>query len=204
MKFGIEQSSVLANGDPSANPPNNPPNITDPNSNPNENVPTKPKIVIEDGKAFINRADVKVGISDYSEYREMYVTGDINCNDGGVWEAVAATKNWQLAQANAKNFVYAKFRNRDAGKESYCLSASIVYDNTPPTTNFVSQPAKYIQELIASFSFNAEDNLSGVEYFECRFDSLVTAKCPATTILQNLFKMERSSKLDSPKLAPWC
>lgn len=104
--------------------------------------PSNTSLLIDGGAAYTSSGTVTLTLG-ASGASEMYITNTAGCAAGGSWQAYAATRaGWALANTNALNSVYVKFRN--AGLvESACLSATIVHDDMPPAVAISAPAALY-------------------------------------------------------------
>jgi len=91
--------------------------------------PSAPSIAINSGATFTNSTSVTLNLS-AAGAADMYITQTAACAAGGTWEAFAASAPWTLADTQATNTVYAKFRD-GLGNESSCVSAVIDHDAAP-------------------------------------------------------------------------
>jgi fibronectin type 3 domain-containing protein len=93
--------------------------------------PTNPRISLASGAAYTSSISVDLLLGAINA-AEMYLTNTDGCGSGGTWQAYATTRaGWTLAQANATNFVYVKYRD-SRNAESACVSVSVIHDNVAP------------------------------------------------------------------------
>lgn len=96
--------------------------------------PQSPTVNIAAGAATTNSLSVVLDLSAV-DASEMYITNVAACASGGVYEAYATSKNWNLMTADAVNTVYVKYRDL-AGNESACISDDIIHMTAAPTLTF--------------------------------------------------------------------
>jgi hypothetical protein len=100
--------------------------------------PSAPTIAIDSGAAYTSSFTRSVNLDlTAAGYTQMYVTNTAGCAAGGAWEALAATKAWTLATANALNTVYVRFWDGAAGF-SACINATITHDDISPAGTSIS------------------------------------------------------------------
>ena len=99
--------------------------------------PGSPTVSINGGAALTNSLDVTLTLSATGTPTEVYVTSTAGCGSGGTWETYAASLPRTLANANASNTVYVKFRDA-ALNESSCANDSITHDGISPTIAIAS------------------------------------------------------------------
>lgn len=135
-------------------------------------------ILIENGAKYTNRQDVQVQIFS-SEGYEFYLTNDPTCATGGNWEQFVPSRAWKLAKSNQSVPVYAKFR-RPGQAASECLSDSIIHDGIAPVPAYVKVPSAITNQALSPFQLSAQDNLSGVAFYECSEGQQSFDKCQTT------------------------
>jgi alpha-tubulin suppressor-like RCC1 family protein len=74
---------------------------------------------------------------------ELYITNDEGCNTGGSWESYKTNKSWVLSNSNATSTVYIKYRDT-YGRESDCISDSIIHDSLAPTNPSLAISSNYL------------------------------------------------------------
>lgn len=99
-------------------------------------------IHINNGDAYTNDPTGSVALQlEAVNAKEMYITNQAGCAQGGVWEAYAVKKDWVLSNLNSgSTSVYVKYRNTSS-RVSACISASIIHDSTPYEIEYVNAPA---------------------------------------------------------------
>lgn len=137
------------------------------NPDPEEPSPLRGSILLEDGREFTNKRDLKVTLkSPLAE--EMYLTQDQECQTGGEWQPFTEQSLYTAPVENSNVVLFVKFRGD--GVESDCLSDSVLHDNLEPEITFTKTPAKGTQERAAHFKFKGEDRGSGLAGIECRLN----------------------------------
>lgn len=124
---------------------------------------------LNDGNPFTSNSTVQVKIK-APEATHIYLTDDSSCSSGGTWQEVSASKSWDLKSLNALNFVYAKFKKKTrlSETESGCYSASITHDDIAPVVILNQRPDSLSGLSEARFSMRINDDLSGLDYYECQ------------------------------------
>jgi hypothetical protein len=133
-------------------------------------------LVINNGAAFTNMAEVQLGLQSEGAV-EMYVTNSSGCQDGGMWEPMASTRKWTLAESNQLTYVYAQYKNAE-GDLTSCVSASITHDDRPPEVEFTKGPDLYTNKSFAEFQVQLKTpDLSGIDKYECHIASEPFKEC---------------------------
>ena len=96
--------------------------------------PSGASILIDADNAYTTLGTVTLSLAatDPSAPLQMYITNTPGCSSGGVWEAFASSKAWNLASTNSTATVYVKFRDGTLN-ETACLNDSIIQDNLAPS-----------------------------------------------------------------------
>ena len=117
------------------------------------------KIVINKGAKFTNDRQGRVLINAYtSEPGKMILSNSPDFKNAR-WENYVKSKKWMIdIVGEGEKTVYAKFRDR-AGNESPVVSASIIYDITPPKggTLTINDGAKYTRNRDVLLRISATD-----------------------------------------------
>ena len=93
----------------------------------------------------------------------------IHCKlDGGRYEICSNPKMFNNLSEGDHSLI-AKSEDR-AGNFSTEVSHSWIVDQTKPTVTITSKPKDPINSRVADFSFEGQDNGSGIDRFECRLD----------------------------------
>lgn len=92
--------------------------------------PTEPSIIIDNENEYTASIQVMLSLA-AANASEMYITNDSSCEQGGVWEPFAISKDWMLAQDNSIASVFVKYRSLEL-VESECIEDTIIHDNTLP------------------------------------------------------------------------
>lgn len=122
-------------------------------------------IMINNGAPYTNSNLVSVQIS-VDNVAEMYISNSPDCSAGGQWVPLTRQLNWTLLNLNTNSSVYAKFRST-YGKETPCVSDSIIHDDVLPTLSLVQPlPAKTNAAAI-ELKFNQYDGGSGIDKMVC-------------------------------------
>ena len=93
-------------------------------------------IYINDSMTFTTTRSVELTLEAFGA-SQMYITNTPGCETDGRWEAFATNKNWKIKQSNANATVYVKYKN-ESGRESLCISDSIIHDNREPFKTSIS------------------------------------------------------------------
>lgn len=123
------------------------------------------QILIENGAPYTRDINVQVQFPKGDKSNQIYVTNDPTCKTGGVWEPFVPEKSWKLARANQKARVFAMFKKEDGG--TVCVSDDIIHDGVAPSIAYTNTPEALSNVANVSFSYQAQDNLSGVKALEC-------------------------------------
>jgi hypothetical protein len=132
--------------------------------------PTDLTLTIESGD-FTPLATVDLTLTS-SLATEMYITDSEECLNGGSWEEIQETKTeWPLAQNNALNTIFVKFRS-STQTESECISASITHDDTAPATPNIDIAGKAFS---ADFDINLSESAADTNFKEFIYTTTGTA-----------------------------
>ena len=122
-------------------------------------------ILINSGALYTNNNLVNVQIN-VDSVAEMYVSNSPDCSSGGQWVPLTRQLNWSLLNLNTNASVYAKFRST-YGKETPCVSDSIIHDDILPTLSLVQAPSAKTNSAATELKFNQYDSGSGVDKLVC-------------------------------------
>ena len=125
-------------------------------------APSAPSLNIAGGTSHVSSAAPTLTISAIGA-TEMYLTNTAACTAGGSWEGFATAKAWTLAQMNATNTVYIKFRD-NAGNETSCVNDSIIHDNINPVTVLDNKPSSLTSDPSYDFDVLPDDGVLAYKY----------------------------------------
>ncbi|WP_413558657.1 OmpL47-type beta-barrel domain-containing protein [Bdellovibrio sp. HCB209] len=125
-------------------------------------------ILLNGGSPYTTDSAVTVNIVSQNA-TDVYISNDSSCEKGGAWEPLVSTKKWKLQSPNALNNVYAKFKKTTQLTVFYseCLPASITHDDIAPKVSIVQKPNAMVASPKATFGMRIDDDLSGLDHFEC-------------------------------------
>jgi uncharacterized delta-60 repeat protein len=130
--------------------------------------PSSNSIAINSGALYTTSTSVTLTLASTGA-TDMYITEDVTCTAGGVWEPLSNTKAWTLSVPESLDTVYAVFRDA-AGNTSSCVNASITDDTMPPVwTDVPTYPSVYsslTDSPPVSYTESAVDSASGVQKYQ--------------------------------------
>lgn len=128
------------------------------------------QILINNGAPFTNDSQRRVTLTLRNKAaRQMYVTNDANCAQGGEWQNYATSLPWTLQSRNERNEVFARFRGTTDSLVSDCVKASIVHDDIAPAVE-VETIAQYVNNQSVHLGVYARDEASQVSSIQCQSD----------------------------------
>lgn len=135
---------------------------------------SRPRIVINNGAQFTNSLQVELTITG-ENIEKMYLTNDPKCEGAGHWEIFQSAKGWNLdrQQSNTTATVYARFQEKN-GKLTDCTQDAIIHDDVPPEVAIEKAPDILTNQTASQFTFQASDEGSGIDGFECSDDQNLT------------------------------
>ena len=122
-------------------------------------------LLINNGAAYTNSKVVSLQIS-VDNAPEMYITNSPDCASGGQWVPSTKQLGWTLQNLNTNASVYAKFRST-YGKETPCISDSIIHDDIAPTLSLSTAPPLKTNAALTDFKLSQYDAGSGIDKLYC-------------------------------------
>jgi hypothetical protein len=131
-------------------------------------------IQIENGAEFTR--DHQVSLQIFSPRAvQMKISNNPDCSDGN-WETYATAKSWTLPQSNARESVFAQFKD-ELDQLSGCVSDDIVHDDIPPHAVFAGAAGLVTNQSALRVDWTATDNLSGVDSQTCLDTTSQSGSC---------------------------
>ena len=132
-------------------------------------------IIIEDGQSYTNSVSVTLTLFAFDNVSGMGQGAQMKFSNNKVdWsqpEAYSEVKEWILTEGDGLKRVFVKFKDA-AGNWSNIFSDTIILDTTPPEGSItINNGDEYAQELTATLTLDAQDQLSGLHQMKFSNDN---------------------------------